>query len=326
MPAAIDEAVDAVVARTALPAYAGTRTRSWDRGLGPYNGESQTLRTIRSRVRAGMAGTTACRVACIGDSKTFGSGIAPGTYTGKDSYPAQLRDLLGGYNSFVVANGSDYRWTSVTNVGAVPANRNDMTFSTGGGSVPFTSDNPHTGFKLYGYLSPGGSVTVTIDGTPRNVDRHRRLPVAHLHQDRAGRHDTHRRHRRPQRLRAPWDRTHLRLRDQAPRRQPRAPVLDVEPLERPERVHHLRHVHLRRRHQRPARRVPTQPRHQHPHRRRRPRCANRLHRHHQGHPHDAPRPRWFSADSQQSRPTTHDGTASTTTPTGSTCPSSTSAE
>lgn len=162
--ARITAVTEPIVARTALPAYAGTRTNSWDKGLALYNGESQTLRTIRSKVRAGMAGTAACRVGCVGDSKTFGSGIAPGTYTGKDSYPAQLRDLLGGYNSFVVANGSDYRWTSVTNVGSTPSNRNDMTFSTGGGSVRFTSDTPHTGFKLYGYYSPGGDVTITTDG------------------------------------------------------------------------------------------------------------------------------------------------------------------
>lgn len=148
----------------ALPSYAGARVKTFDPNTLIYNSESPALRTIRSRLRGGMRGERATRVAFVGDSKTFGSGLTGGSYTGDDSWPAQFSEIIGASTGFCVANGSDFRYQSITGFAVAPANRNDLTTNAGGGSLTFNTRVACVGFKLYGYLSPGGTVTVTTDG------------------------------------------------------------------------------------------------------------------------------------------------------------------
>lgn len=155
-----------VVNRRKVPTYAGARVRTWDPSLHLYNGESPTLRSLRLGVAAARAGKSTYRVACLGDSKTFGSSLPAGQSMAVDSYPAQVMNLLGGTPGLIVGNVGDTRWGSIA--GFTNAASTSQNYFNGSAavakSVTLTTDKPHTGFRLHGFIGVGGSVTVTIDG------------------------------------------------------------------------------------------------------------------------------------------------------------------
>lgn len=148
----------------AFPAYAGTRAKTWDGQLKLYNGESPTLRTMRQKIRHARAGATAAKMVCFGDSRTWGSGLVPAEAVALDSYPAQLSSLLGGVPGLIYADQSDKRWTTMTNFTLSGLDSHYSLASATGGTATLTLTEPCTGLRLWGYYSPGGTATVTVDG------------------------------------------------------------------------------------------------------------------------------------------------------------------
>lgn len=160
--------VESIIRRPLPPPYAGTtRAKTWNPSLCLYNGESPTLRTIRSLVRRGRAGTRV-RAAFAGDSKTAGSGAAQ-PQVASNSYPGQFADLLGAKPGMIYANTWDTRWGSRDNVVDVGGTSQNYYTCTDTWSVTFTSLDAFTGFKVYAYISPGGGINVTVDGVPQAV-------------------------------------------------------------------------------------------------------------------------------------------------------------
>jgi lysophospholipase L1-like esterase len=152
------------VTRPPVAFYAGTRVKTWQPARGVYNGESPVLRQFRTKVATALRAGTGLRIAAFGDSKTFGSGLGTGIQTFADSYPAQLADLLGGFPGLITANGGDYQWSAITGFVVADSNRNDLTTPAGGGSVTLWPLRAFTSLRLYGYISAGGTVSITVDG------------------------------------------------------------------------------------------------------------------------------------------------------------------
>lgn len=155
---------------TSVPPYAGLRSKTWDSASHIYNGESPTLRKIRSIIARSRTGAAGAYVAAIGDSKTAGTGTTAGA-AGKDSYPAQLIDLLGASEGISYAergSASDSRWTGVTGFAPIDsAVRLALTAPAGtASSATFTTTAACTGFDVWLYQagSTVTNVTVTIDG------------------------------------------------------------------------------------------------------------------------------------------------------------------
>lgn len=153
-----------------LPSYAGSLAKTWNPSLCLYNGESPSLRAIRSLIRKGRTGTRV-RLVCAGDSKTSGSGAAQ-PQVAVNSYPGQLSDLLGAKPGMVYGNTWDTRWSARTNVSDAGNYSQNYFACTGTWSVTFTSLESMTGFKVFAYISPGGTINVSVDGvaqTPMTV-------------------------------------------------------------------------------------------------------------------------------------------------------------
>jgi hypothetical protein len=147
------------------PAYigSGARTKSWDLSRHLYNGESATMRTIRDVIRRGLAGERK-RIVAAGDSKTFGNGSTQ-PQVSTNSYPAQLQELLGANPGLIYGNLGDLRWSAASNiVSATGTNQNFLQSPGGAWSATFTSIAKFTGFKVFAYISAGGTVDVTVDG------------------------------------------------------------------------------------------------------------------------------------------------------------------
>jgi hypothetical protein len=81
--------------------------------------------------------------------------------------PAQLADLLGANPGLIYANGWDNRWNTlvggIADAGGV--SQNYMVGPAGNWSITFSSSIiTFTGFKLFAYISAGGTINVTVDG------------------------------------------------------------------------------------------------------------------------------------------------------------------
>lgn len=150
-----------------VPNYAGARAHSWNGAMSLYNGESPTLRTIRSAIRRGRGGER-IRLVSAGDSKTAGSGSTQ-PQVAVNSYPAQFAELLGAKSGIIPAVSWDTRWASKTG-GFADQGGTSQNYSTGPAgawSVTFTSNEAFTGFKVYAYISAGGLIAVTVDGVAK---------------------------------------------------------------------------------------------------------------------------------------------------------------
>lgn len=167
------------VVAASVPSYAGARSKTWSPELSLYNQESPALRTIRGLVAKAKAGQPV-RALAMGDSKTAGFGVnAGGAIVASDSYPGQLRDILGGRDWFIYGNtfhgsgvgGIDTRWSSVVGFTRDPANTDGRRLylksaDTGTSSIRLTVDSPTTAIRLYGVSNDTGAVnvSVSIDG------------------------------------------------------------------------------------------------------------------------------------------------------------------
>jgi lysophospholipase L1-like esterase len=159
------------VAKPTAPAYLGgtARAKTWNPSLHLYNGESPTMRTIRSIVRKARAGERK-RLVAAGDSKTAGSGSTQ-PQVAVSSFPAQLADLFGAKPGLIYANSWDTRWGSISGgvADAGGTSQNYMVAPAGSWSITFTSLEAFTGFKLFAYISAGGSISVTVDGVAQTA-------------------------------------------------------------------------------------------------------------------------------------------------------------
>lgn len=148
------------------PAWAGERSKTWNPALCLYNGESPTLRAVRSLIRKGRGGQRV-RIAALGDSKTAGSGSAQ-PQVATNSYPGQLADLIGAKPGFVYGTTWDTRWSARTNV--ADGGSSQLYYAcTGTWSVTFTSLEAFTAFRVAAYISPGGTISVTVDGVAQTA-------------------------------------------------------------------------------------------------------------------------------------------------------------
>jgi hypothetical protein len=156
----------------ARPSYApADLTATYDRAL--FNGESPSLLTAREKIVRAQAGIADCNVVFIGDSLTEGAGVQP--FAGMQSYPAQLRRILGAVEGFVPATSAawDDRWTVAgmsvptdrSRIGLIPTTAGDP----GVKSAQIVTSDPHTAATFHVRAPAGATVTLTVDGTTSNV-------------------------------------------------------------------------------------------------------------------------------------------------------------
>jgi len=169
--AAQNWATPSLVTKPTPPAYigGGARVKTWNPSLHLYNGESPTLRSIRSIVRQAREGTRK-RIVVAGDSKTAGSGSSQ-PQVATNSVPGQLADIMGAKPGLIYGNTWDTRWSArtggVVDIGGT--SQNYFSAPAGNWSVTFTSLTNFTGFKLFAYISAGGTVNVTVDGVAQTA-------------------------------------------------------------------------------------------------------------------------------------------------------------
>lgn len=168
---AADSAFAGAYADANLPAAAvaaGCRKR-FDPTRSVYNATSRNLRRSRQKLSQAIVGTELFRVACLGDSTTFGAGDGV-TDISTGTYPAYLASLLSSGTGAARATGlsgpsqayvPDLRWSAFTGTWD-DANMYRQSGSSGA-QATFTSDRAGTFLDIW-YYQGVGAFTYNIDG------------------------------------------------------------------------------------------------------------------------------------------------------------------
>lgn len=156
----------ASAANDVLPAYAGVRTKTWDRFAKLFNGESDHTRRIRNGINGARFKGKPYRLVFLGDSKTAGAGIVAPGRSDLNSVPAQVMDALGATDGFIYAGNAYAGWTAITGFDLAAQYDKHYRVNTGGvnGSITLPVIRPFTGYTLYAQSDAGTTITATVDG------------------------------------------------------------------------------------------------------------------------------------------------------------------
>ena len=149
-----------------LPAYAGVRTKTWDRFTKVFNGESDHIRRIRNGINGARFKNKPYRLVFLGDSKTAGAGIVAPGRSDLNSVPAQVMDALGAADGFIYAGNAYAGWTIGAGFDLAAQYDKHYRVNTSGvsGSITLFTLRAFTGYTLYAQSDGGASITATVDG------------------------------------------------------------------------------------------------------------------------------------------------------------------